>query len=135
MRGDNEWHLYHVRSDPEERYDLREDRPEVYARLLASYREYADKNNLDGLVILDAAGVEHPGTEYQGRSILPLQGRSLLPILNRERGRIYEDDEPVVIEFLGNSALLMGDWKLVRIRSGMRPCCRRRASRYGVPRA
>ena len=70
--------------------------------------------------ILDAAGVEHPGTAYQERSILPLQGRSLLPILNHERARIYEDDEPIVIEFLGNSALLMGDWKLVRIRSGMR---------------
>ena len=70
--------------------------------------------------VLDAAGVEHPGTRYGERDVEPLQGRSLVPILRQETESIYGDDEPIVIELLGNSAVLMGDWKLIRVRSGMR---------------
>ena len=69
--------------------------------------------------VLDAAQVDHPGTRYRERDVEPLQGRSLLPVLRQETGSIYGEDEPIVIELLGNSAVLMGDWKLVRVRSGM----------------
>lgn len=70
--------------------------------------------------ILDVAQVEHPGARYEGRAVEPLQGRSLLPILRQEKESIYTEEEPIVIELLGNSAVLMGDWKLIRIRAGMR---------------
>ena len=69
--------------------------------------------------ILDAAHIEHPGTRYGGRDVEPLQGRSLLPVLMQEQEFIYTDEEPIVVELLGNSAVLMGDWKLLRVRAGM----------------
>ena len=69
--------------------------------------------------VLDAASVEHPGTRYKERKIVPLQGRSVLPVLRKEAVTIYGENEGIVIELLGNGAILMGDWKLMRMRSGM----------------
>ena len=69
--------------------------------------------------VLDTASVEHPGSHYKERKVFPLQGRSVLPVLSHNAESVYADDEGIVIELLGNGAILMGDWKLMRMRSGM----------------
>jgi arylsulfatase A-like enzyme len=70
--------------------------------------------------VLDAAGVVHPGRAWKDRAVETLQGRSLLPIVMKESASVRNEDEPVVVELLGNTAVYMGDWKLLRIRAGMR---------------
>lgn len=69
--------------------------------------------------VLDAASIKHPGNQYRGREVHSLQGRSVMPVIKNTAKNIYADDEGVVIELLGNGAILMGDWKLMRMRSGM----------------
>ena len=68
--------------------------------------------------ILDYAGVKHPGTSYKGRTILPLGGRSMRPVLEGKANRIYSPDEPLGYELYGggNSALYLGDWKIMNLR-------------------
>ena len=70
--------------------------------------------------ILDAAGIDHPGETWNDRRVEPLQGRSTLPVVTGDRESIRGNDDPVVIELLGNTAVYMGDWKLLRTRTGMR---------------
>lgn len=65
---------------------------------------------------LDVAGVEHPGTEYQGRTIHPMRGRSLLPYLEDAGNAPYGDDDPVAFEIFGHGVVFMGSWKAVRLR-------------------
>lgn len=68
--------------------------------------------------LLDYAGIKHPGVNYQGRPIFPLQGRSLRPLLEGKAERIYGLNEPVGMELygVGNSALFLGDWKIVKLK-------------------
>ena len=67
--------------------------------------------------LLEYAQVKHPGTEYKGRPILPMEGRSLRPILEGKSDRIYGENDPVAFELFGtgNSALFMGDWKILKL--------------------
>ena len=65
---------------------------------------------------LEIAGVEPPGTEYQGREIHPMRGRSFFPYLADSRDRPYADDEPVAFEIFGHGVVFMGSWKAVRLR-------------------
>lgn len=58
--------------------------------------------------VLDAAGA----APIEGA--LPMAGRSLLPVLRGAASRVYGPDEAVGMEMSGQSALLMGPWKLVR---------------------
>lgn len=59
---------------------------------------------------LDAAGVEYP-TEYEGRTITPVEGESLLPLF---RGDLeWARDREVFWEHEGNRAVRQGQWKLV----------------------
>ncbi len=66
--------------------------------------------------LLQYAGVEHPGTRYDGREIYPMDGRSMRPVLDGESDEIYGENDPVAFELFGNgnSALIMGDWKIIR---------------------
>jgi arylsulfatase len=64
--------------------------------------------------ILDAAGVEHPGTRYAGRDILPMEGRSVLPIL-QGRSESIHDGEALGWELYGNRALIKDQWKATLI--------------------
>jgi len=67
--------------------------------------------------LLEYAGVKHPGTRYQGRAIFPTEGRSLRPVLEGKRSQIYGENDPVAFELFGNgnSALFMGDWKIMKL--------------------
>ena len=63
--------------------------------------------------ILDAAGVDHPGTSYKGRKVEPLLGRSMMKVLNGKYNFIYDNDTAVNWEMLGFRAVRKGDFKLV----------------------
>jgi arylsulfatase len=62
---------------------------------------------------LELAGTRHPGTEYKGREVLPLQGRSMLPVLRGEAEEVHPADEEFGWELFGHRAVRKGDWKLV----------------------
>jgi arylsulfatase len=63
--------------------------------------------------LLELAGVEHPGNEYDGRTIEPMSGESFVSLL---RGEEPSRAERVTgIELLGKRAIRVGDWKLVHM--------------------
>lgn len=66
---------------------------------------------------LDYLGIERPGTTYKGRPNLEIEGRSLRPLLEGKATRIYGDDDAIGYELFGtgNSALFMGDWKILKL--------------------
>jgi len=72
----------------------------------------------DGLVtvmdvaptILALAGVDHPGTRYLDRDVLPMSGRSALGYLEGRSDTVH-GDEPLGWELYGNRALIRGNWK------------------------
>jgi arylsulfatase len=64
--------------------------------------------------ILDVAGVTHPG-DAEGAEVAPLQGLSLAPILSDEQAAVRGPSDWIGWELFGNSAVRMGDWKLVRL--------------------
>lgn len=61
--------------------------------------------------ILDYAQVQHPGTDYNGQKIHPMEGKSLKSILDDEAESVYDENDPVGAELFGNSALYKGNWK------------------------
>ncbi len=61
---------------------------------------------------LELAGSEHPGTEYQGRPILPARGMSFVDLLHSE-GTIEHDAGNNPIWY--SDALYRDEWKLVRV--------------------
>ncbi|MBY8976900.1 arylsulfatase [Rhodobacteraceae bacterium NNCM2] len=63
--------------------------------------------------ILDAAHVEHPGTEFEGREVYPPSGRSLVGLLNDQDNTVWAEDEIVAMEIFGRRAMRMGRWKAV----------------------
>jgi len=63
--------------------------------------------------ILEFAGVEHPGTRFDGRSIESMTGISFMSTL---RGAKRPDSDRVTgIEIFGKRAIRSGDWKLVHM--------------------
>jgi len=63
--------------------------------------------------MLDAAGIQHPGSTYRGRKVHPLRGRSLMPVLRGTSGVVYENDTAVSWELFGLRAVRKGDFKLL----------------------
>ena len=60
---------------------------------------------------LALAGAEYP-KRLEGREVAPVAGRSLVPAL---RGQAIDRPEGMFWEHQGNSAVRLGDWKLVRL--------------------
>lgn len=63
--------------------------------------------------IYQIAGVSHPGTQYQGREVLPLRGKSMLPYLQGKATGVRGKNDVVGWELGGRKALRKGDWKIV----------------------
>ncbi len=63
--------------------------------------------------ILDVAGVSHPGAV--GTDIEALQGKSLAPLLADPAAEVRSPSDWIGWELFGNSAVRMGDWKMVRL--------------------
>jgi arylsulfatase len=64
--------------------------------------------------ILEIAGVDMPGTEYDGREIYAPDGISMLPVLKEEAVSVRGDDNPVGYELAGSSAVFQGNYKLMQ---------------------
>jgi arylsulfatase len=60
--------------------------------------------------ILDLAGVEHPGAQYKGRSLVPVSGKSALPYLQGDADTVH-GDAAIGWELYGNRALIKGEFK------------------------
>ena len=71
------------------------------------------------MTILDYAGVDHPGTEFKGRKITPPSGVSLRPFLAGKESSPRTEEEGVVFELFGNTYVMAGDYKAIRVRPGM----------------
>ncbi len=63
--------------------------------------------------IFELAGAKHPGTEYNGREVLPLRGKSMLPYLQGKAKQVRGKDDAIGWELGGRKALRKGDWKIV----------------------
>lgn len=61
---------------------------------------------------LEVAGAVHPGTEYNGREIYPMDGKSLIPWLSGTSNDVHEPTEAHCWELYGRRAVRKGDWKL-----------------------
>jgi arylsulfatase A-like enzyme len=65
--------------------------------------------------VLDVLQIQHPGTQYKGRELVPLRGKSILPYLNQQQERIHDADHITGWELFGQKALRKGDWKALFI--------------------
>ena len=67
--------------------------------------------------LLELAGAQHPGTMYNGRSIVPMRGKSWVAYLSDpQHQRIIHGDESVMgWELFDRQALRKGKWKAVMI--------------------
>ncbi|WP_449430860.1 arylsulfatase [Pseudomonas putida] len=61
---------------------------------------------------LDLAGVKHPGKQFHGRDVYPMQGLSMLPALNGQA----HSERVIAWELLGRRAVLKGDWKMILVK-------------------
>jgi arylsulfatase len=60
---------------------------------------------------LEFAGIEHPGEEYDGRTIYSMDGISLLPWLKGDVQYAHNPDEIHCWELYGRRSALRGNWK------------------------
>ena len=65
--------------------------------------------------LLEIAGVEHPGTSYEGREVFPMNAKSILPFIRGETSTHRGADEWLGYELFGNSAVFQGDYKAYRL--------------------
>ena len=63
--------------------------------------------------LFELAGTRHPGSEYQGKPVLPLRGASMLPLLQGREQIVHGADKAIGWELGGRKALRKGDWKIV----------------------
>ena len=75
-------------------------------------REFAHVTDV-APTIFELAGAKHPGTEYQGKPVLPLRGKSMVSWLQGKAGAVRNDQDAVGWELGGRKALRKGDWKIV----------------------
>lgn len=63
---------------------------------------------------LEYAGVQHPGSSYNGMPVHPIMGKSLKSLFNGTADNVYGPDEIVADEMFNNTAVYMGDWKAIK---------------------
>ena len=63
--------------------------------------------------------VDHPRTKFKDRKLTPPSGVSLRPFLTGKETRPRTEDEWVVFELFGNAYVMAGDYKAIRMRTGM----------------
>jgi arylsulfatase len=80
--------------------------------------EYAYAKELP-MTILDYAGVDHPMTKFKDRKLTPPSGVSLRPFLAGKESRPRTEAQSVAFELFGNCYVVAGDYKAIRVRTGM----------------
>lgn len=63
---------------------------------------------------LEYAGVQQPGSSYNGMPIHPIMGKSLKSLFNGTAYSVYGPDEIVADEMFNNTAVYLGDWKAIK---------------------
>jgi arylsulfatase len=63
---------------------------------------------------LEYAGVQHPGSSYNGHEVHPIMGKSLNSLFNGTVERVYGETDIVADEMFNNTVVWMGDWKAIR---------------------
>jgi arylsulfatase len=63
---------------------------------------------------LEYAGVQHPGSSYNGMPVYPIMGKSLKSLFNGTADNVYGPDEIVADEMFNNTAVYMGNWKAIK---------------------
>ncbi|AZQ64050.1 arylsulfatase [Flammeovirga pectinis] len=71
------------------------------------------------MTILEYAGIEHPRTNYKGRKIIPPSGKSIKPFMDGTANKVRTEEEWYAFELFGNSYIMMGDYKAIKVRTGM----------------
>lgn len=64
--------------------------------------------------ILEYAGVQHPGSLYNGHLVHHIMGKSLAGLFNGTVDRVYGQNEILAEEMFNNTAVWMGDWKAIK---------------------
>jgi arylsulfatase A-like enzyme len=62
---------------------------------------------------MELAEAPIPGTEYQGRTVHPVQGSSLLPVLTGSAEKAHATDYAMGWELYGHRGIRQGQWKIV----------------------
>ena len=63
---------------------------------------------------LEYAGVQPPGSTYNGHPVHAIMGKSMKSLLEGKIQVVHPDDEPIAQEMFNNTAVFMGDWKAVK---------------------
>jgi arylsulfatase len=63
--------------------------------------------------VLELAGIELPGTSFDGRGIEAVQGRSLVPLLEGRADHVHPAEAAIGWEIFGKRALRQGGWKIL----------------------
>ena len=71
------------------------------------------------MTILDYAGVKHPLTQYKDRNIKAPSGLSIRDFLEGDAKTTRTEADWVAFELFGNSYVMAGDYKAIRVRPGM----------------
>lgn len=64
---------------------------------------------------LELAGLQHPGTRYRGRDIVPPRGLSLVPWLAGDADRVHPEGTSTGWELFGRRAIRRDNWKAVYV--------------------
>ena len=71
------------------------------------------------MTILDYAGIKHPKTDFKGRKITAPSGVSMRDFFEGVSASPRSEDDWVAFELFGNSYIISGDYKAIRVRTGM----------------
>ena len=71
------------------------------------------------MTMLDYANVKHPGSTYKDRKIPVPSGISMKPFLEGEVDSPRTDNDWFAFELFGNGFVIQGDYKLMKLRTGM----------------
>lgn len=71
------------------------------------------------VTILNYAGVKHPGGKYKDRTIPVPSGVSMKDYLEGHSETVRTDENWFAFELFGNSFVIQGDYKLMKLRKGM----------------
>jgi len=61
--------------------------------------------------LLELAGIDHPGTRYRDRDIVPIRGKSLIPYLTGRTDSVHDAETGTGWELFGRRAIRQGSWK------------------------
>jgi arylsulfatase len=64
---------------------------------------------------LELAGIQHPGTSYEGHEVTRIRGRSMAAYLRGDAATVHPTDQSTGWELFGHRGIRQGDWKAVFI--------------------